>query len=130
MSKFVKIENDKVVGLVSCVQNPTYWPDIFEVADDDPRYLVYAAAMQAGQPINDEEVAARAWRDAEIYRVTWLRDRHRDELELSSDTTLSADQYAELLAYIKALRDWPATAGFPAQLSQPVVPEWVASQTP
>ncbi|WP_413243274.1 hypothetical protein [Pseudomonas ogarae] len=34
------------------------------------------------------------------------------------------------MAYIKALRDWPAAADFPVEASRPVVPEWVASQTP
>ncbi|WP_256589763.1 phage tail assembly chaperone [Pseudomonas sp. Choline-02u-1] len=72
----------------------------------------------------------RAWRDAEIIRITWLRDRHRDEIEIGSDTTQTAEQYAELLAYIKALRDWPAQIEFPAEEFRPVVPEWVASQTP
>ncbi|MBC3207929.1 hypothetical protein HU755_14095 [Pseudomonas sp. SWRI111] len=98
-----------------------------EVDEIDPRFVAYVAGTTFA--VFPESDAARAWRDAEVIRVTWLRDRHRDENEIGSDTTLTAEQYAELLAYIKALRDWPAALEFPAEESRPVVPEWVASQT-
>lgn len=81
------------------------------------------------EPVVFPEADARAWRDIEIERVAWLRDRHRDESEIGGDKKLSAEQYAELLAYIKALRDWPATDEFPAEESRPLAPDWVASQT-
>lgn len=126
MSKFVKIEGNKVVGIVSCAQDPTHWPDILEVEDNDPRYLEFEANLLSGN--RQTEAIARAWRDAEIERVTWLRDRHRDELELSAQTTISAAQYAELLVYIQALRDWPTITGFPSEPTKPVVPAWVATQ--
>ena len=82
------------------------------------------------QGLDELSSAEREWRDAEIVRVIWLRDRHRDEVEMGAETTISAEQYVELLAYIKALRDWPATTEFPAEESRPVVPEWVTSQAP
>jgi hypothetical protein len=106
----------------------SFWTDIVEVADDDSRYLNFLA-LQSMSPV-DPDAADRIWRDAEIVRVAWLRDRHRDEVEMGAETTISTEQYVELLAYIKALRDWPATAEFPAEESRPVVPEWVASQAP
>ncbi|RZO08811.1 hypothetical protein EKG40_11050 [Pseudomonas moorei] len=88
--------------------------------------------FQVEQPavvvVTTEQALARNWRDTEILRVTWLRDRHRDEVELDSETTLSVEQYAELLAYIKALRDWPTADDFPAEETRPVPPDWVASQ--
>jgi hypothetical protein len=68
----------------------------------------------------------RAWRDAEIVRVTWLRDRHRDEIELGAPTTITGEQYSELLAYIQALRDWPAHSDFPDTLTRPAAPTWIA----
>jgi hypothetical protein len=69
---------------------------------------------------------ARAWRDAEIARIAWLRDRHRDELEMSAETTITTEQYVELLAYIKALRDWPQSSTFPAEEERPVAPQWLS----
>lgn len=67
----------------------------------------------------------RAWRDAQVQSVEWLRNRHRDEVEQGIETTLSTEQYEELLAYIQALRDWPTAAGFPDAVNRPAVPVWV-----
>lgn len=71
----------------------------------------------------------RVWRDAEIERVKWLRERHRDQFEIGEQTTLTADQFGELLAYVQRLRDWPQSNEFPALEFRPVVPEWVAGQS-
>lgn len=80
-------------------------------------------------PSTDELAEAeRGWRDAEIERVLWLRERHRDEVDRARETTLSADQFGELLDYIQLLRDWPASAEFPDKAHRPVVPDWVAGQ--
>ena len=72
---------------------------------------------------------ARLWRDAEIDRVAWIRDRHRDEIELGASTSITAEQFSELLGYIQQLRDWPQRDEFPGESSRPVVPDWVATQT-
>jgi hypothetical protein len=72
------------------------------------------------------EADARVWRDGGIESVRWLRERHREEVELGVPTTLTAEQYGELLMYVQALRDWPQTEGFPAVEQRPAIPEWVA----
>jgi hypothetical protein len=105
----------------------SFWTDIVEVADDDARYLSFLAFQSMPSP--DPDAVERAWRDAEIVRVAWIRDRHRDEVELAVPTTITAEQYTELLAYIRALRDWPAGAEFPAVDHRPPAPEWIAEQT-
>ena len=64
----------------------------------------------------------RAWRDAELARMVWVRDRHRDQLELGVDTTLTAEQFTELLAYMQSLRDWPQSDVFPDPVARPVSP--------
>ncbi|KTC26419.1 hypothetical protein AO239_07405 [Pseudomonas sp. ICMP 19500] len=71
---------------------------------------------------------AKQWRDAEIERVKWLRERHRDEIDSQRPTTLTVKQSGELLDYVQALRDWPKDAGFPAVPSRPVPPAWIADQ--
>lgn len=73
---------------------------------------------------------ARAWRDGEIERVRWLRERHREEVELGVPSTLTPEQYGELLVYVQALRDWPQAEGFPAVEQRPAIPGWVAEQLP
>lgn len=68
------------------------------------------------------EVKARAWRDTEITASQWLVDRHRDQAEAGTATTLTADQYSALLVYRQALRDWPSVADFPADSTMPAAP--------
>ncbi|OAI93523.1 phage tail assembly chaperone [Pseudomonas putida] len=76
------------------------------------------------------EAAERAWRDAAVVDVTWLRERHRDERELGRDTTLSADQFGELLSYLQSLRDWPQSEQFPEPDHRPTAPGWIGISMP
>jgi hypothetical protein len=76
----------------------------------------------------DNAVATeRAWRDGELAEQVWLRDRHRDQIELGVETTLTAEQFTELLAYMQALRDWPQSEAFPDSSVRPVAPDFLAS---
>lgn len=68
--------------------------------------------------------AERKWRNAEFSRVMWLRDRHRDQLNLEIDTTLAADQFHEVLVYMQALRDWPQSPKFPDAEERPAPMGW------
>lgn len=69
----------------------------------------------------------REWRDAKLASVMWLRERHRDQHEIGGDTTLSGEQFAELLVYMQALRDWPQSEAFPLTEDRPVAPIWLSS---
>lgn len=73
------------------------------------------------------EATARTWRDAEITASQWLIERHRDESDAGTATTLTADQYKALLVYRQALRDWPTVTDFPADSTKPVAPDWLAA---
>jgi len=95
-------------------------------------YLEWVAEGGKTLPLSTaDEIAAaeRRWRDAELESVKWLRERHRDEVELSGSTSLTADQFSELLAYMQALRDWPQSAKFPTQKYRPKKPSWIDQQT-
>lgn len=76
----------------------------------------------------DPAVQERAWRDVEIEGVKWLRERHRDEVDSDRQTTLTAKQSGELLDYVQALRDWPASPDFPSVADRPAKPDWIAQQ--
>ncbi|WP_339469404.1 phage tail assembly chaperone [Pseudomonas sp. EL_65y_Pfl1_R83] len=78
---------------------------------------------------DDQRVTERAWRNAELTSVTWLRERHRDQQELGVDTTLSSEQFVELLAYMQALRAWPQSSDFPDSAHRPMLPRWIADHT-
>ncbi|WP_085694372.1 MULTISPECIES: phage tail assembly chaperone [unclassified Pseudomonas] len=113
---------------------------------DDERYETVIANPAAGTershddqglpvlieaaPVSDEQTArqAKAWRDKEFDRVVWLRDRHRDEVELMKSTTLSDAEYQSLLAYLQALRKWPQTKKFPSARSRPKKPAWLKAE--
>lgn len=82
--------------------------------------------------INEETLRIqqeRAWRNAEIERVKWLRERHRDELDQQLATSLDGDQFGQLLVYVQQLRDWPQSQVFPDPEHRPLVPDWISLQT-
>lgn len=81
-------------------------------------------APTADQLADDE----RAWRNGEINAAQWLSVRHRDQMEIGADTTLTAEQFRELLVYMQSLRDWPQSEQFPMIDQRPVAPAWIASQ--
>lgn len=91
----------------------------------------------AGQPIlidppppTEAAVAEeeRRWRDAELAAAVGLRDRHRDQLEIEVEPTLTGEQFRELLVYMQALRDWPQSPDFPGGQHRPSEPSWVSIQ--
>lgn len=65
----------------------------------------------------------RAWRDGQVSTTEWLVTRHRDELDMQVVTTLTAEQFVELLVYRQALRDLPQSEAFPD-----TAPPWIAEQ--
>ncbi|QXH45764.1 phage tail assembly chaperone [Pseudomonas xanthosomatis] len=70
----------------------------------------------------DEE---RGWRNTQFTGLIWLRDRHRDQLEIGATTTLSSEQFAELLVHMQALRDWPQSEAFPDAAKRPQAPQFL-----
>ncbi|WP_460418795.1 phage tail assembly chaperone [Pseudomonas sp. microsymbiont 2] len=74
-------------------------------------------------------VSERNWRDGELASLVWLRDRHRDQLEIGAPATLTPEQFMALLEYMQSLRDWPQAEAFPDSAQRPVAPPWIAEQT-
>ncbi|MDF0730552.1 phage tail assembly chaperone [Pseudomonas entomophila] len=70
-------------------------------------------------------VAERAWRDAQLMSSEWLVSRHREELDMNLQTTLSSEHYSELLSYRQMLRTWPQDDVFPDQARHPLAPSWL-----
>jgi len=78
-------------------------------------------------PLDAEALAAveRAWRNAQLALTDPLVSRHRDEVEEGSETSLAAEQYAELQSYRRQLRDWPQGTQFPLIEHRPTAPQWL-----
>lgn len=107
---------------LSVIGNPAHG----KIRAHDDRGLPYLIDAPDAPP--DPVSQERQWRDAELNSVMWLRERHRDQLEISSATTLTSDQFSGLLVYMQALRDWPQSPNFPDIRHRPAAPEWIAEQ--
>ncbi|WP_411958909.1 phage tail assembly chaperone [Pseudomonas sp. s4] len=91
----------------------------------------YGDPVLTPPPPADPEVLAtieRQWRDAQLLATDGIVSRHRDELEAGVTTTLTDEQYAELQAYRRALRDWPSVGAFPSIDERPSAPIWLTGQ--
>lgn len=84
-------------------------------------------ALGPRPPASDDQLMARerSWRDLQLSETDALVTRHRDELEMSMATTLSGEQYVQLLGYRNLLRAWPESSGFPSKEHRPEAPEWL-----
>ncbi|WYX15055.1 phage tail assembly chaperone [Achromobacter xylosoxidans] len=124
--------------------SPQGWPEDGIAVTTERYEQLYAEHLQGrvfyagsdGEPMTKEPdpptpeqlaVAERAWRGSQLDGTDALVQRHRDEFEDGADTTLSADQYQELQAYRRALRDWPEMPSFPSAELRPTAPAWLAA---
>jgi hypothetical protein len=85
--------------------------------------------VDAPEPVQDPAAQEREWRDGELAGVLWLRERHRDQLEIAGPTTLTTEQFNALLVYMQELRDWPQSPDFPDSQHRPTAPDWIAEQS-
>lgn len=82
-------------------------------------------------PLSEESQSAneRNWRSLQLLITDGLVTRHRDEVEEGSKTTLPSEQYAELQAYRRLLRNWPEAGDFPLSSHRPRAPSWLPEST-
>lgn len=82
--------------------------------------------------VTDEQEWAtlRARRDHRLSQLSWLVERHREQLELRVDTALTEAQYQALLQYRQALRDLPQSAKTPAAVVWPKLPTFLKRLSP
>ncbi len=85
-----------------------------------------AADSLAAEPQPPQLQAERDWRRTTLAGTDWLVARHRDELDAGASASLGRKQFAKLLAYRQALRDWPASASEPQTQARPEPPKWLA----
>ena len=92
---------------------------------DVPEWLATEPTHDTPEEIAERLAAqARAERDAKLTATNRLVERHREEQETGA-TTLTAQEYADLLAYRQALRDVPQQPGFPESIVWPELPDGI-----
>lgn len=114
---FVQRNANGVITGVYANQQPGYAEEW--LSDDSPDLIRESPEQGAA--------VERAWRDAELADLVGPRDRHRDQLELGVATTLTGEQFTELLAYVQVLRDWPQSVNFPDSSARPVQPTFLVN---
>lgn len=67
---------------------------------------------------------ARVWRDGCIASTMWIVERHRGQVQLDGETSITNEQYIELLKFHQTLRDWPTHPEWP-DIDEPVAPAWL-----
>lgn len=79
-------------------------------------------------PAEAVAIVVRRRRDAEIARLRWFVERHRDEITLGVTTTLTPEDFTLVLQHIQLLRDLPDQVGFPTDVEWPTLaPELFAA---
>lgn len=116
--------------LLTSEEQATYWkrspPPEMRLGVESGR----PAWVESSTTLTTEALAAqeRAWRDERVAGTEWLVTRHRDERELELNTTLTSEQFAELLVYRQCLRDWPQSTQFPGLEYRPPALSWLVRQ--
>ncbi|WP_215807251.1 phage tail assembly chaperone [Aeromonas jandaei] len=89
-----------------------------------PEEVAHHLDLNSVDGLHHQSSVARFQRSALISNTDWLVNRHRDELDIGSSTTITASQYSELQEYRRSLRDWPEAKGWP-NLDMPTPPNWL-----
>lgn len=96
MSNVIRVTKDGVTKDFSSLE------DAKKEFPDEEYLVITSETDEAKRAIAENEVSARAWRDAELART---------------DTIVDASDYpnkANMVAYRKELRDWPSVKNFSA----------------
>lgn len=73
----------------------------------------------------EAEEQVRAERDRLLDDSMWMLQRHQSEKQLGRPTTLSEEEFLELLQYQQDLRDVPQQEGFPDAVVWPEKPSFI-----
>ncbi|HDO1383572.1 TPA: hypothetical protein P2R06_001852 [Aeromonas veronii] len=85
----------------------------------------WGQVITAEQQTENRKQGARADRDVILSSSMWVVERHRGQVDLEGETSITNQQYKELLLYHQALRDWPNQSSWP-YIQMPPEPDWLA----
>lgn len=110
------------VSLIDCIQSIT--GKAIAMRGEEFVYLVSKENIEANILIEAKELQKtknnelksnhlRELRNVELDGLSWLIERHKEEVELGINTTLSSEEYQKILRYKQYLRDMPQDNNFP-----------------
>lgn len=73
----------------------------------------------------DPVVLARQWVETSLQTSESIVAQYRDARDLGEETPITPEQFAGLLTWRKAVREWPKEKGYPLVSSQPNAPDWL-----
>lgn len=116
-----KIDNDKLVEMTfneRIIAGIDELPHNMKIVDNK---LVEKSEEEKIADMTTEEKSTyhRQKRDVLLNNVLWKVERHSQEERLGMETTLSEEEYINLLTYIQNLRNLPQQAGFPDKVMYP-----------
>lgn len=120
MAKYAQIENGVVVNILVCEADLAAERGLILATSDTEIGGTYANSTFARKVITDDrtdaekEAEARSERNGLLYRSDW---------SVISDSPLSDSDKTAWQTYRQALRDVPAQAGFPDNITWPTKPE-------
>lgn len=120
MAKYAQIENGVVVNILVCEADLAAERGLILATSDTEIGGTYANSTFARKVVTDDrtdaekENAARLERNGLLYRSDW---------SVISDSPLSDSDKTAWQTYRQALRDVPAQAGFPDNITWPTKPE-------
>lgn len=118
--QFTDKTEENILSIFAGPQSPEAYPNLGEVKDEkDERIIAFLGAQAKSTEQN--------WRDNQLRLLTAMRNRHKDQLEIEAETTLSDDEYKSLLHYMQALRDWSKSEYFPDTSKRPEVEDWLTT---
>lgn len=78
------------------------------------------------KPVEHQQEISRTIRNNEIESSMWVAERHRGQIELGIKTSISDNEFKDLLSYHQSLRDWTEHPGWP-YVDMPIAPDWLAA---
>lgn len=74
---------------------------------------------------SDPLVLARLWAETSLQTSETLVAQYRDARDLGETPSITSGQFAALLTWRQAVREWPKATQYPAESSRPGKPEWL-----
>jgi hypothetical protein len=76
---------------------------------------------------SDPAVLARLWIENTLQTSENVVSEYRDARDLGESLPITSEQFAELLQWRRAVREWPQVAGYPLDSTRPDMPVWIGS---
>ena len=120
MAKYAQIENGIVVNISVCEADVAAERGLVLATGDAEIGGTYNGSTFARKVVTDDRTDAEKENDARSERDGWLS---QSDWAVMPDSPLSDSDKAAWQTYRQALRDVPAQAGFPDNITWPVKPE-------